>query len=422
MAKKRSLSLFLARRFYRSAEDDQKRSASRMAIHIATAGVALGLAVMIISICVVKGFQNEISSKLTGFSSHITILNDSSFLTPESYPIVTDKKLIDKIKGVEGVKHVQRVSQKLGILKTNETYHAISLKGIGDDYDTSFIKENLVEGELPDFNDKKPTNKIVISKMLADILDLKVGNRVYAYFFEETIKMRKFEIVALYETNLPQFDETIVLTDLATVNRLNKWDADQSSSLEVHLYDYNHLDDTQISIGYLINGTRDRNGSTYTSMSVKENPQTGSAISWLEVLNMNVLVILALMTGVAGFTMISGLLILILERTRTIGVLKAMGATNTRIRHTFITYAALIVVRGLIFGNIVGLGLVLAQKYFGFVTLDPASYYVSEAPVLINVGWIVGLNLATLLITVLALVVPSFVISRIQPAKAIQFD
>lgn len=422
MSKKRSLSLFLARRFYSNAGDDKKRSASKMAIHIATAGVALGLAVMIVSICVVKGFQSEISNKLTGFSSHITILNDSSFLTPESYPIVTDKILIDKIKKVDGVKHVQRVSQKLGILKTDETYHAISLKGIGEDYDIGFIKKCLVEGEMPKFSAAKPGNQIVISKMLADILNLKVGNRVYAYFFEETIKMRKFEIVALYETNLPQFDENIVLTDLATVNRLNKWAADQSSSLEVHLYDYNQLDNTQIGIGRLINGTRDRNGSTYTSMSVKENPQTGSAISWLEVLNMNVLVILALMTGVAGFTMISGLLILILERTRTIGVLKAMGATNTRIRHTFITYAALIVVRGLVIGNVVGLGLVFAQQYFGFVTLDPASYYVSEAPVLVNWGWILGLNLGTLVITVLALVIPSFVISRIQPAKAIQFD
>ena len=422
MTRKRSLSLFLARRFYRSAGEDQKRRASKMAIHIATAGVALGLAVMIISICVVKGFQNEINNKLIGFSSHITILNDSSFVTPESYPIVTDKAFIDKIKSVEGIKHVQRVSQKLGILKTDETYHAMSLKGIGRDYDISFIKDNLLEGELPDFNDKKSTNQIVISKMMADLMGLKVGSRVYSYFFEETIKMRKFEISGIYETNLPQFDETFVLTDLATVNRLNKWKPDQSSSLEIHLNDYSQLDDIQMNIGHLINGTRDRNGSTYNSLSIKENPQTGPAISWLEVLNMNVLVILALMTGVAGFTMISGLLILILERTRTIGVLKAMGATNTRIRHTFITYAALIIVRGLILGNLFGLGLILAQKYWGFVKLDPASYYVSEAPVMVNFSWIVGLNFATLLITVMALVIPSFVISRIQPAKAIQFD
>ena len=172
----------------------------------------------------------------------------------------------------------------------------------------------------------------------------------------------------------------------------------------------------------MINGTQDRYGSTYDTQSIEENPETGAALSWLEVLNMNVLVILGLMTGVAGFTMISGLLILILERTRTIGVLKAMGATNPRIRLTFITYAAMIVIRGLVYGNLFGLGLVLLQKYFGLVRLDPVSYYVSEAPVLIDVTWILVLNVVTLVITVLALVVPSYVISRIAPAKTIQFD
>ena len=419
---KRSLSLFLARRFYQTASGDQKRRASKLAINIATAGVALGLAVMIVSICVVKGFQNEISSKLTGFSSHITILNDSSLYSPESYPIVVDSAFVHKISGVSGVKHVQRVSMKLGILKTDESYQSISLKGIADDYDTTFIADHMVDGVLPHFTDQSSTNKIVISQLQADVLGLKVGGRVFSYFFEETIKMRKFEIAGIYQTNLPQFDEHFVLTDLYTVNRLNKWDKDQSSCLEIHLADMDDLDNTQIQIGRLINGKEDCFGSTYESLSIKENPETGPALSWLEVLNMNVWVILGLMTGVAGFTMISGLLILILERTRTIGVLKAMGATNTRIRKTFIAYAAMIVVRGLIFGNVFGLGLVLLQQWFGLVKLDPVSYYVSEAPVLIHFSWILTLNVATLLITVMALVVPSYVISRIQPAKTIQFD
>ena len=419
---KRSLSLFLARRFYHSAAEDRKRRASKLAINIATAGVALGLAVMIVSICVVKGFQNEITSKLTGFSSHITILNDSSFVSPESYPIVTDSVLLQSIKNIAGVKHVQRISEKVGILKTNEAYQTIALKGLAEDYDLNFISQHVIEGALPRFTSEKSSNQIVVSKMQADALGLQVGAKVYSYFFEETIKMRKFEIIGIYETNLPQFDEHYVLTDLATVNRLNKWKHDQSSAIEVHLNDFDELDAVHQKVGQIINGKRDRNGSVYNSLSIKENPQTGAAISWLEVLNMNVLVILALMTGVAGFTMISGLLILILERTRTIGVLKAMGATNSRIRHTFMVYAAFIVLRGLAFGNLFGLGLVYAQKYFGFVKLDPASYYVSEAPVLVNAGWIVGLNLVTLIITILALIVPSFVVSRIQPAKAIQFD
>ena len=419
---KRSLSLFLARRFYQSANVDQKRRASKLAIHIATAGVALGLAVMIVSICVVKGFQNEISNKLTGFSSHLTILNDSAFYSPESYPIVLDSAFVSKIQGVSEVKHVQRVSMKIGILKTEDSYQSISLKGIAEEYDTSFIAAHMVEGILPHFTDQKSTNQIVISQMQADDLGLKIGERVYAYFFENTIKMRKFEIAGIYQTNLPQFDEHFVLTDLYTVNRLNKWEKDQSSCLEIHLRDFDDLDQAQIKVGRMINGTQDRYGSTYDTQSIEENPETGAALSWLEVLNMNVLVILGLMTGVAGFTMISGLLILILERTRTIGVLKAMGATNPRIRLTFITYAAMIVIRGLVYGNLFGLGLVLLQKYFGLVQLDPVSYYVSEAPVLIDVTWILVLNVVTLVITVLALVVPSYVISRIEPAKTIQFD
>ena len=419
---KRSLSLFLARRFYQSASEDKKRRASKLAIHIATAGVALGLAVMIVSICVVKGFQNEISNKLTGFSSHLTILNDSAFYSPESYPIVADSAFAAKIKAVPGVKRVQRVSMKIGILKTEDSYQSISLKGIAGDFDTTFIAQHMVAGVLPQFTDQKSTNEIVISQMQADALGLRLGEKVYAYFFENTIKMRKFEIAGIYQTNLPQFDEHFVLTDLYTVNRLNRWEKDQSSCLEVHLDHFDDLDMVQIAVGRLINGTQDRYGSTYDTESIQENPETGAALSWLEVLNMNVLVILGLMTGVAGFTMISGLLILILERTRTIGVLKAMGATNTRIRLTFITYAAMIVIRGLVLGNLFGLGLVLIQKYFGVVQLDPVSYYVSEAPVLINVAWILVLNVVTLVITVLALVVPSYVISRIQPAKTIQFD
>lgn len=422
MALKRSLSWFLARRFYNNVGVDRQRKASRMAVHIAASGVALGLAVMIVSLCVVRGFQQEISNKLVGFVSHLTVMNDSTYITFGDHPIVADRQWVDKVAALPGVRHVQRVSQKVGVLKTNEAYQTMVLKGIGSDYDSRFLAGHVVEGQFPDFASDSAANSIVISRMMADKLGLRLGDRVYSYFFEETIKMRRFRIVAVYETSLPQFDDVYVLASLHTVNRLNNWKTDECSVLEIRVDDYDNLDHTQIAVGSLINGITDRNGATYMSESVKENPQTGAAISWLEVLNMNVWVILALMTGVAGFTMISGLLILILERTRTIGVLKAMGATNDRIRHTFLLYAAQIVVRGLFWGNVLGIGLVAVQKYFGVVRLDPASYYVSVAPVALEAGWLVALNLATLLITVFALVVPSFVVSRIQPAKAIQFD
>jgi len=420
---KRSLSLFLARRFYGSHGENDKKKASGFAIRIATIGVALGLAVMIVSICVVQGFQNEIRSKLTGFTSHIMVLNDSSFLAPESYPIVADPALLQSLRGISGVERVQCISEKLGILKTNDSYQAISLKGIAcADYDTTFLSQHLVAGHLPQFSDVNPSNQLVISQMQADALGLKVGSRIFAYFFEKSIKMRRFVVAGIYQTNMPQLDEHFALTDRATVNQLNNWASDQCSVVEIHLHGMEQLDAAQLAVGKLVNGTSDRNGSTYTHLSIREHPQTSVAISWLDVLNMNVIIILVLMIGVAGFTMISGLLILILERTQTIGILKALGMTNARIRQTFINYAAFIVLRGMFWGNIVGLGLVLLQQQFGWVELDPAYYYVKQAPVLIDPLWILLLNVSTLCLTVLALILPSYVISRIQPAKVIQFD
>lgn len=417
------LSWFLAKRFYKSANGDTHRKASKLAIGIATAGIALGLAVMLISVAVVKGFQHEISNKLTGFSSHLMVYNDSMFVSPESFPIAADEAVIDAIKQDANVAHVQRVSQKLGILKTHDTYQTISLKGIAGEYDTAFLKSQIVEGKFPDYsNDTLASNKIIISKLQAQDLSLKVGQKVYAYFFEETIKPRRFEIAAIYETNMPQFDCNCVIAHLPMVNSLNDWQADQCSQLEVLLKDFDQLQSTDERLGKMLNGSRDKYGSVYMAQSVKKHPHTASAFAWLEVLNTNVWIILILMVCVAGFTMISGLLILILERTATIGILKAMGMADVKVRRTFISYAAMIILKGCLWGNIIGLGIIGLQKYFGFVTLDPESYYVSTAPVLLNWVWLLSLNIATLVITVLALVVPSLVVTRIQPAKSIRFE
>lgn len=417
-----SLSFFLARRFYSSASHDRKRRASSLAIKIATAGVAVGLAVMIVSICVVKGFQAEVRSKLTGFTAHIEVLDFASFTSPESFPIVTDDALAQSILKLDGVERVQRVSLKMGIIKTEDAFQTIVLKGVGDGYDLDFIKSQLVEGQIPDFSSTESSNAILISRKQAENLGLKLGSKVYTYFIADDIRLRRFVVAGIYETNLSQFDDYFVWTDLATVNKLNGWQDDQSSALEVYVDKYDNIDRVQTAVGKLVNGRVDAYGTPYASLSVKENPRTSSVIQWLTLLDFNVLVILALMVGVAGFTMISGLLILILERTQTIGILKALGSTNTRIRRTFIIYAAFIVVRGLVWGNIIGLGIVFAQKYWGFVKLDPATYYVSAVPMELNWFWIVGLNVATLIICVLALIVPSFVISRIRPAKAIRFE
>lgn len=417
-----SLAWFLALRFYKHAGRDSDRKASLLAIRIATAGVALGLAVMIISVCVVKGFQTEIRAKLAGFAAHLEVLDERSFSSPESYPIVTDQALMSKIKTVPGITRVQRVSEKMGILKTNDAFQTILLKGVGADFDTTFLRQCVVEGRLPRFAKEGGTDEVIISQQVARTLGLKRGDRVYAYFVSDAIRLRRFTIVGIYATNLSQFDERMIWTDRHTVNKLNDWDPEQSSALEIFLTEPEKTDVVQADINRLVGGMDDGRGGVYGTMSLSENPTTAAVMQWLSLLDFNVLVILALMLGVAGFTTISGLLILVLERTRTIGILKSLGASNTRIRRVFLTYATLIVAKGLLWGNILGVGIVLLQRYFGWVKLDPATYYVSEVPVEINFWWIVGLNVATLVISVLALIVPSFMISRIQPAKAIRYE
>lgn len=418
------LSLFLAKRFFKNShtKGEAVKKASPPALRIATAGIAVGLAVMIISICVVRGFQHEVTAKLTGFASHIEIIDLNSLGSPETYPLVTDTAFMHKVQQAPGVTHVQRISQKMGIFKTENDFAGVALKGCGPEYDVNFISRYITAGRLPKFSDTKSSNEILISQMLAKKLGLKLGDKVYSYYFANTVKQRRFTVVGIYNTYLKQFDNTIVLTDLYTVNQLNRWESDQNSGVEVKLSSFDMLPQAQTYLAKHIGGKIDRYKRTYSVLGIQDNPNTASILSWLNLLDLNVMVILVIMICVAGFTMISGLLILILERTSTIGVLKALGATNSRIRHTFLIYAALIVSRGLLLGNVIGLGLVLLQKYLHLVSLDPEVYYVPYVPVELNAWWIIGLNLATLAATMLALVLPSFLVSRVQPAKAIQFD
>lgn len=417
------LSLFLAKRFFKNnAHAAEQHKASPPALRIAMAGIAVGLAVMIVSICLVCGLQYEIRQKLSGFAAHIEIVDNNFFGSPETYPLVVDKATVDEVRHAPYVAHVQRMSQKMGVFKTYDNFAGVALKGVGEDYDLSFLRQYMVKGHMPKFSATHTNNEIVISQMIADKLNLHVGDKVYSYFFAQTVKQRRFKVVGIYNTYLKQFDNTYVITDLYTVNQLNGWRTDQCSGLEVQLHSF---DDLTPAVNYLSNhigGRTDRYGRSFSVWGVNRNPYTASTISWIGLLDFNVKVILIIMICVAGFTMVSGLLIIILERTSTIGILKALGATNSRIRHTFLWYAAFIVMKGMMWGNILGLGLVLMQKYFHLVHLDPNTYYVNTAPVLINVWWIVGINAVTLIVDILALIIPSYLVSKIQPAKAIQFD
>lgn len=414
---------FLARHFFRGDGNKTRQKASTPAVTVATLGVAVGLAVMILAVCVVKGFKQEVNRKLTGFASHIEVLNPLYFQSPESAPINVPTGLFEQVSKASGVQHVQRVSQKIGVLKTQSDFKSIVLKGGDERYDTTFLHTCLVAGRLPRFHGKATNNELLISQRQAKLLDLKVGDGVFAYFFEQTIKMRRFKVVGIYETNLKQFDETFAMTNLATVNQLNGWHEEQCSELEIFTSDFEESEASLGEVAKCINlhMATTKSGSMMT-LSVKDDPRVAGTFAWLNLLDFNVWIILILMIAVAGFTMISGLLILILERTSTIGVLKALGAKNTSIRETFLYLASFIILRGLLLGNLLAGLLIVLQRQLGLVRLDPMSYYVDRVPIDIDWLWVIALNVSTLVITILALIIPSYMISHIQPAKSIRFE
>ena len=423
---------FVARRFFSNVGSEQRR-ASHLTTTIATTGVAIGLIVMLLSVGIILGFKQEITKKVEGFGSHIEILDVSSLAAPDAYPVHADAQLINSLKRIPEVRGVAPIAQKMGILKTKNDYMGITLKGIPADYDTTFLANSLVEGRLPkrsaaegavatpeDGVTYSASNEILLSRRQADELNLKVGDRVFAYFFEETIKMRRFKVCGIYQSNMAIFDKTFVITDLNTVRKLNHWEGDEATVIEVRLKGMDAIDQTLPQVERLCSQFNDEVSHARKAFSIVDH--YASIFSWLQLLDFNMMVILVLMLCVSGFTMVSGLFILILERTQTIGVLKAMGATNTKIRNVFLYFAGFIIVRGLLIGDVVAIGLLLIQQKYGLIHLDPANYYVETVPVEINLWAIVLVNVGTLVLTTLALVLPSYMVSRIQPSKAIKFE
>lgn len=413
-----SFPLFVAKRIYSHRQD--KKRVSKPAIIIATAGIAIGLAVMILSVCVVLGFQNEVKSKVMGFGSHINILNLNRTLSNDTYPIVVNDSLMKVVRGIKGVKHAQRYVSKTGLLKTDDNFQGIALEGVGADFDTTFLASHLLEGRIPQFSDSTSSNRIVISKTIANDLGLKLGDKIYAYFIDNNIRARRFTVEGIYQTNLSQYDKYYVYTDIYTVQRLSSWEPDQASGVKIQVDDIEKLDSVYDRVFACVNHQSDRNGESYSALTITDiNPQI---FDWLGLLDLNVWVILVLMIGVAAFTMISGLLIIILERTNMIGILKALGGTNRAIRHIFLYFSSMIIIRAMVWGNVIGLGLIFLQLQFGLVRLNPESYYVEVVPLLVNPWLILLINVATLVISVMVLVLPSYLISRIHPAKSIRFE
>ena len=410
---------FIARRIYSDKGD--KREVSRPAIRIAIIGVAIGLAVMIITVSVVLGFKHTIRDKVIGFGSHIQVHNILTYSGSDPYPVCADDSLRKAIEAVEGVASAERFSIAQGILKTDADFMGTLFKGIGPEYDTSFLKEHLLEGEIPHFSDSTSHYQLLLSKMIADKMRLKTGDKVFAYFIDgQDVRTRRYTICGIYQTNMTRFDENLCFTDLYTASKLNGWTASQCTGLEIKVGNFGRLEETAERFVDSVNRTYDHQGNYLTSETIYElYPQV---FSWLDLLDMNVWIILILMICVAGFTMISGLLIIILERTQMIGILKAVGARNKTIRKTFLWFSVFIIGQGLLWGNLIGLGIVLLQKYTGIVRLDPQTYYVSEAPMELNLPLIALINVATLLICVFVLIAPSYMISHIHPAKSMRYE
>ena len=414
-----NLPLFIAKRIY--SDQGDKRNVSRPAIRIAIVGVAIGLMVMIVTVCVVLGFKHTIRDKVAGFGGHIQVSNLMKYNDIDPYTICADDSMMQVFRAQPGVRHVQRYTVTQGLLKTDDDFLGVMFKGVGPEFDNTFLRQNIVAGEIPVFSDSTSRYQLLMSKMIADKLHLSVGDKVFAYFIgDENVKTRKYTVAGIYQTNMTRFDENLCFTDLYAANRLNGWDGDRCTGIEATVENLDNLSVTADAFIDNVNRTDDGHGNQMVTQTIYETYPT--IFTWLELLDINVWIILVLMVCVAGFTMISGLLIIILERTQMIGILKALGTRNKTIRHTFLWFSVFIIGQGMLWGNILGIGIVLLQQQTGFVSLDPLVYYVSEAPMELNLPLIALLDLVTLLVCVFVLIAPSYLVSHIHPAKSMRYE
>lgn len=413
-----SIDLFIAKRLIK--ERRHGTSFSRPINTITITGIALGLAVMILAVAILTGFKLEIRNKVAGFGAHIQVTNFDDNMSYETVPISGNQEFLKKLNGTNGIHNIQVYATKAGIIKTADNMQGVVLKGIGSDYDWSFFRSNLVEGELFTPSDTIRTNNVLISKKIADMLGLKCGDSFSMFFIQDPPRMRKFKISGIYETSLEEFDKTYLFCDINHIRRLNGWEDDMVSGFEIFVNDFDRLDEmTDIvrdAIGYRI--VEDEERLKVTNIHLKY-PQI---FDWLGFQDTNVIIILALMILVAGFNMISGLLILILEKTNMIGILKALGSGNKMIRNLFLYQAAWLIGKGLLWGNAIGIGLAILQQKTNMISLDPSSYYLKSVPINLDPIHIILLNVGTMIAIILMLLVPSQLIARISPVKAIRYD
>jgi len=413
-----NLPYFIAQRLIKGRREET--SFSRPINVIAIIGIAMGLAVMILAVSILTGFKQEIRDKVVGFGSHIQIMNFDSNISFETAPISEAQEFIPKIKQIPGIKHIEVFATKAGIIKTDEDIQGVVLKGIGSDFDWSYFGSNMVEGSVFIVSDTIRTDKVIISKKISDMLRLKLGDSFAMHFIQDPPRQRKFTICGIYETSLEEFDKMYVFCDIGHIKRLNGWNDDQVSGFEIFIDDFDRLDEMESevrdAIGYKIT---EEDAMFRVDNIRKRYPQI---FDWLNFQDINVIIIIFLMLIVAGFNMISGLLILILEKTNMIGIMKALGSEDSIIRRVFLYQAAYLIGKGLLWGNLIGIGLAYLQLKTGIITLDPSSYYIKTVPVNLDLSHVLLLNAGTMFAIVIMLLVPSQLISRITPVKAIRYD
>lgn len=390
-------------------------------LKVAVTGIVLGMSVMIVSLAVGNGFKREIREKITGFGSHIQISNYDYNFSYESNPFVHDTALYRQLtSSIKGVTALQRVATKPGLIKANREIQGIVIKGVGAEYDFSFIRNILVEGAIPKYSNDSTSNEILISDDLAARLHLETGQKVTTYFFQETVRARQFTIAGIFDSHMPDLDELFVIADIRHIQRLNNWAYNQIASYEIVIDNYDNIDDIAYNIYELTATHVFDDGTLLRTQTIRQTQPM--IFGWLDLLNMNIVVIIVLILLVAGFNMISGLLILILERTNMIGILKAIGTNDWTLRKIFLYLSTDIAIRGLIFGNILGVGLCVVQAQFHIVSLDPTNYFLETVPVYLNPFHLLLLNIGAAAAIFLLMLGPSYLAARIQPVKAITFD
>jgi lipoprotein-releasing system permease protein len=410
--------LFIAKRII-GQRSERKRFSSSI-VGIATFGIALGLAVMIVAVAIVTGFKNEISNKVVGFGSHIQLVNMDSNTSYETTPVNKSLPIIDEIRAIPEVSRVQMFAIKAGIIKTEENIQGAVLKGAGPDYDWTFLNKSLVDGEPISINDSLRSDKVLLSESIATLLDLKVGDSFNMYFIQDPPRARNFTISGIYRTSLVEFDKLYVYADIKHIQRLNNWTPEQVSGFEIMLNSIRDAESATLSIREITALDFTRDGSQLKVVPIQE--KYNQIFDWLNLQDMNVIIIIVLMIVVAGFNMISGLLILILERTNMIGILKGLGTVDGSIRKIFLYQSGYLAIKGLLWGNLIGVLICFLQYRFNIITLDPESYYLDTVPINLNLLHILLLNVGTLLSTFIFLIIPSTIIAKVSPEKSIRFN